>query len=121
MCIFPGILDAPLTRGMTPCVWRISLLLVIPPRERVVVVLLRQVGDFPPHLVHVLQAERADAVLLLDAFDLPDAVLVLVFRRGGLRTVDVGGARDRELEAVLRSLLLLLAVDAHAHHGPRPA
>src|ERR1051325_1561416 len=90
-------------------------------RECVVVILLRQVGDFPPHLVHVLQAERADAVLFGDRLDAADAVLLLVRLGGGVRRVDLGGARDRELEAVLRPLLLVLALDADADHRPRPA
>src|SRR5215475_13542412 len=68
-------------------------LLHIPPRERVVVIFLRDVRDLPPHLVHVLQVERADAALLLDRLDPADSVAVLVLLGGGMRRIDLGRRR----------------------------
>src|SRR5258707_15036897 len=98
-----------------------GLLLHVALREGVVVICLRQVGDLPPHLVHVLQPERTDAASVLGFLDLADPVGLFVLFGRRMRGVDLGRGRDRKLEAVLRPLLLLLALDADADHPPGPA
>src|SRR5882762_4650343 len=98
-----------------------GLLLHVALREGVVVICLRQVGDLPPHLVHVLQLERTDAAFVFGLLDLADPVGLFVLFGRRMRGVDLGRGRDRELEAVLRPLFLLLALDADADHRPGPA
>src|SRR3977135_3837817 len=124
MVFSPGwhrcVADAALLSGQKVAA-KSGLLRHVALREGLVVVFLRQVGDLPPHLVHVLQPERADAAPVLEFLDLSDPVVLLVLFGRRMRGVDLGGARDRELEAVLRPLLLLLALDADTRRRPGPA
>src|SRR3977135_4014744 len=126
MVFSPGwhrcVADAALLSGQKVAA-KSGLLRHIALREGVVVVFLRQVGDLPPPLVHALQPERADAASVLEFLDLANPVGLFVLLGRRMRGVDLGGCRDRELEAVLRPLLLLLAPDADAadrHARRRP-